>query len=237
MIVFMAGPRHPGPAPKKDRSAQLQVLETKARVLDLWREGHTYGTISYLTGYSIWSVGEIVRGALAELRANTLEEHRDRHYARLEELFRALYPATFVDCPAREDVAAVLGILDRESRLLGLDAPKKTTVRLPASDDEMKAFVGALVAWVRREGASEAEASPPPALATDIQDSEESQHWVRDVESLSSVSVGSSVVNLGEANEDSCPPPALSSRKTMDDRVARERQRELERRMEETFAV
>ena len=161
----MAGPQHPGPVPKKDRSAQLQVLEKRQQVLDLWRQGNTYGAISYFTGYSIWSVGEIVRGALAALRANTLEEHRDRHYARLEELYKGVFPALYNDCPMREDVMMALSILDRESRLLGLDAPKRTaTIAIPTSEDELMALAQALVALVKRRESADSGVPSEPEL-------------------------------------------------------------------------
>ena len=87
--------------------------------------GLSYPRISRATGYSVWSVGEIVRGALGKLRGNQLEEHQDRHFARLEELYRALEPAILSGEPAKEDIDSALKILDRESRLLGLDAAKK----------------------------------------------------------------------------------------------------------------
>jgi len=161
----MAGPQHPGPVPKKDRSAQLQVLEKQQQVLDLWRQGYTYPNIAYFTGYSVWSVGEIVRGALAKLRANTLEEHRDRHYARLEELFKGIFPALFNDCPMREDITAALSILDREERLLGLNAPKRTaTIGIPTSEDELMALAQALVALVKRRESADSGMPSEPEL-------------------------------------------------------------------------
>lgn len=178
----MAGPQHPGPVPKKDRSAQLQVLEKRKQVLDLWRQGYTYGNISYFTGYSIWSVGEIVRGALAKLRANTLEEHRDRHYARLEELYKGIFPALFNDCPMREDVVMALSILDRESRLLGLDAPKRTaTIGIPTSEDELMALAQALVALVQRRASADSGMPSQPELPPESR-SDDVLSW-RDVES------------------------------------------------------
>lgn len=111
----------------KDPRAQLEVLEQRRKVLTLYRLGLTYPRIAKVTGYSVWSVGEIVRSALAEARQNPLVEHLDEQYARLEELYRPIEQKLTEGKPLTKDESAIaVKILDLRSRFLGLDAPKRT---------------------------------------------------------------------------------------------------------------
>ena len=130
-------------------------------MLSLYRQGYSYRMISVETGYSVWSVGQCIRSKLIEMRTNSLEGYRDSHWARLEELFRAAHAVVMDDWPEKKDFSAALAILDRQARLLGLDAPKTSvSIGIPADNEAWREVIGALVKWVGQQGAVQAESSP-----------------------------------------------------------------------------
>jgi hypothetical protein len=111
----------------KDPRAQLEILEQRRKVLVLYRLNLPYRRIAKITKYSVWSVGQIVRGALAEARKNSLAEHLDEQFARYEELYHTIESKIAGGEPlGKDDINGAIKILDARSRLLGLEAPKRT---------------------------------------------------------------------------------------------------------------
>lgn len=132
---------------------QLEVADKRRLVLELWRRpGMTYRMIAAATGYSTWSVGEIVRSALKEAHVQMAGQHLAEHVARLEELFRLLYPAVADSCPERVDVNAALSILDRQSRIMGLEPPKRSVSIGVRGNQDIGQLLGLLIELLQRQG-------------------------------------------------------------------------------------
>ena len=217
-------------------------METRQRVLELWKQGWTYASISKLTGYSVWSVGEIVRAALRQLRSNrTLEEHRADHLARLEEMYEQVFPMLMHNTADRGDVASLLAILDRQSRLLGLDAPRRvvTSVGIPSNEAEMREFVATLMEALGRYNRERTEevtngehAGLPPAQ-------EPCRYVHLSLEKVPARVVPAETVMptatvLERVNDASEAPEKVVA---LVDKAERERRAELQARMEAIYAV
>lgn len=129
----------------------------------MWESGRNYWQISAEVGYSVWSVGQVVRSALTDARSKLAERHLDEHLSRLEELFRVTH--TYVHSPdpdaATREVKTALAVLDRQARVLGLDGPKRSISIGVRATEALRQLLGALAAM------------PSPREALDAEDSEQ----------------------------------------------------------------
>ena len=111
-----------------------EKLEVRQRVWDLKRTGSSTAQIAEMVGMSERNVRHIVRRTVAEIDVTSwLEDEVAVDLARLEGLLKVWWPyATDVPQDGRPDLEAaffLLKLLERKSRLLGLDAPKRVDVR------------------------------------------------------------------------------------------------------------
>jgi hypothetical protein len=126
--------------------SQHRAMERRARVMDLRKQGASYPQIldvlreempTYITeAYGLSSIGMDITRALSEMRVinrETAREVRDFEVQRLDEMFARLYPKALGNelVPGDEaSVRTILKIMERRSKLLGLDAPALSEVIL-----------------------------------------------------------------------------------------------------------
>ena len=130
---------HRNPAEEEKRIVRrTQAMEMKA-------EGATYEQIAEALGYSgKGHAYKDMQKRLQEVRAEealATEEYRTLHSTRLERLLQAWWPQATgqdVNRPGLNPKAAeiVLRVLERQSKLHGLDAPIKTEVTMAQNVDE-----------------------------------------------------------------------------------------------------
>lgn len=118
--------------------------------LALWTAGATYGDISsQLRLRSPQTAQMAIERALSEQVDDNMDRSKQRRKMglTLERLMRSIMPKA-VDPKHPEQLAAVrvsVSIIDRYSKLNGLDAPVQVDVNLP-SDAEFQRFIGAAAA-------------------------------------------------------------------------------------------
>lgn len=120
---------------------QLNLAHRTTEWLQLYASGHTYQQIADLYQIRKATVIEAVHNALvgaSSRRAEAADHLLELHLERLERLLRAHWP---IALNTREPEAAekaarvVLGVLDREARLWGLDQPQRVDVTVRARDE------------------------------------------------------------------------------------------------------
>jgi hypothetical protein len=121
----------------KTSPQKIEGTEGQLRAMALRRQGKTYDQIGRAMGVSRQRAYQLVKAAFDRLNkelSETTEEVRSLMGERLERLLRAVWlQATKGDLKA---VATALSVFDRQSRLFGLDAPTKSTVRVESMSDE-----------------------------------------------------------------------------------------------------
>ena len=124
----MSGQLEPGriPGTEQDRD------ERRMRVMRMVNSGMTRSDIAKRIGVSIPTVNDDVRAAINnKLRIDT-EEYVGRQLTQIEDLRRAVYARALKGDMAALDRA--LKLMDREARLLGLDAPARSVVHVSSED-------------------------------------------------------------------------------------------------------
>ena len=128
------------------KAPEPAMLEQEAKVIELRRAGLTWATIAAQTGYAgaPGAYKAYQRAAERLIRPN-LEEHRDMELDRLDRLQAAVWGrAALGEVKA---IDSVLKIIDRRSRLLGLDAPQKIQAEVITYDaDSIEARLAAIIA-------------------------------------------------------------------------------------------
>lgn len=105
----------------------IRIEEETAKVWDLRKAGKSYREIGKALGISRMTVCTRLNKAyreLKELNLKAAEDHRDMELARLDRVVAALEVKL-----ARNDVnaaQAMVRVVERRAKLLGLDAPTKT---------------------------------------------------------------------------------------------------------------
>jgi len=119
-----------------NQERELTALERKLKALELRKAGFTYQAIADMVGYK--TAGGAHRAVLTALK-KTLQEPSDEvrkiELERLDELLKALWDKRHN--PAYAD--RVLRIMERRSKLLGLDAPTKTDVT--SAGEKIRIFI------------------------------------------------------------------------------------------------
>jgi hypothetical protein len=127
-----------GPGARGDRSdspeGEILLAREHEKVVVLVLAGLSYRQVSYMTGYSVRHVGRIVLAERArQFDKRPFAELRAMIWAYLEELHEAMRPAITgeplapgASVPNSKDVASMLAIIDRQIRLIGADAPRRS---------------------------------------------------------------------------------------------------------------
>jgi hypothetical protein len=131
----MAGPGKQGDISDTPED-QIALAKEHEQVVALVLGGLSYKKASEVTGYSPRHIGRIMLAERArQLDDKPLAEHRATIWAYLVELLEALRPAITGEpvpvgaiVPDKKDVASVLATLDRMTRLVGADAPRRSEV-------------------------------------------------------------------------------------------------------------
>lgn len=100
---------------------------TRAQALELRKGGWSYSDIAKKMGVNIATVYNHVQSALIELREKTemdAQSVRDLELERCDRMLQGLWPKAKKGDPAA--VAAAIRVLERRSKMLGLDAPAKS---------------------------------------------------------------------------------------------------------------
>ena len=103
------------------------IQQRRLRALDLRKAGYTYRQIGEECGVSHKTAYTDVAGAMSDLASIELEKADDlrrMELQRLDGMWRGLYANAADGDPA--SIRAALGVMERRSKLLGLDAPAKT---------------------------------------------------------------------------------------------------------------
>ncbi|MCX5066645.1 hypothetical protein OOJ91_12225 [Micromonospora lupini] len=147
------------PASRAQRAA---TAERRGKAVAMRLAGLDYQTIADRLGYADRAAAH--KDITRALESNVAEMHRNADVLRQEELDRlnrlqaGLWPTAAAGDP--KAVTAVLGIIDRRCKLLGLDAPvRHEVVTLDAIDNAIQE----LAAELGRDQVGEAASAPAPA--------------------------------------------------------------------------
>jgi len=113
----------------KQFGGELVELERSVLFFEDYKRGMNYRRIGEKYGVSHQMVSEAIRGYLKQLRAISLRsvvEYRQVQLERIQAVYNALWPNVMrgkVDA-----INALIRVMDREARLLGLDAPTRVDI-------------------------------------------------------------------------------------------------------------
>jgi len=114
-------------ARRDTRAAETQ--ERRRRALTLRRDGLSYDAIARKMGVSVSVAHAYVHDAIRDIPAPEAEATRTIELERLDRLQAGLWARATKGDP--KAVGAVLRVMDRRAKLLGLDAPQKTEITGP----------------------------------------------------------------------------------------------------------
>lgn len=145
---------------KRQAAIRLHGAEMRHQALDLRKKGKSFRAIASELGVTVGMAFKHYQNALAEARAVSEQEateHRTLDLERMDAQLEALWPAAMAGDTQANGV--LLRILERRSKLLGLDAPDKLAPTTPdgaapypsgggplaaMSDDELRAYIAQL---------------------------------------------------------------------------------------------
>lgn len=142
-----------------------ELIDKERKALELRRAGMSYDEIAVAVGYTrssgAWNA--VQRAMKRTLRESGADEVRDQELDRLDRLQRAVWPRAIQgDLPA---VGAVLRIMERRSKMLGLDAPITANIAVEHFDGQtVDAEVQRIMATLQQK--------PTKQLAASIIDAE-----------------------------------------------------------------
>ena len=112
----------------RKNAPEPEVLERENKIIELRRAGATWAVIADRVGYASASGAYNAYQRIAErvIRPN-LEEYRDMELDRLDRLQMGVWSKALSGDSRAVD--SVLKIIDRRSRILGLDAPKEVNLK------------------------------------------------------------------------------------------------------------
>ncbi len=122
---------------------RASAAERRVKAFELRKAGASYRAIGRSLGVSHAQAARYVADELNRLNALTrayAEDYRRLQLERLEDLLLAVWPAAKQGDTVAQ--AAALRILERESRLLGLDAPQRAVVDIETHVRTMAAELG-----------------------------------------------------------------------------------------------
>ena len=118
------------------RAYKPEIIDKERKALELRRAGMPYDEIATALGYAKGSGAwhAVQRAMKRTLREGGADEVRDQELDRLDRLQRAVWPRAIQgDLPA---VGAVLRIMERRSKMLGLDAPITANIAVEHFDGQ-----------------------------------------------------------------------------------------------------
>lgn len=114
------------------RAAEVERAERLSRIITYRKAGLTITEIASQLGVHKSTVSRQYQAALKGLYTENLEEHRALELARLESMFRKVYPMAMQGHLGAIDRAVKLSKSKRE--LLGLDMPARVDIGMPDVD-------------------------------------------------------------------------------------------------------
>jgi hypothetical protein len=147
------------------RAYNPELFDKERKALELRRAGTSYDEIAVALGYAkgagAWNA--VQRAMKRTLRESGADEVRDQELDRLDRLQRAVWVRALQgDLPA---VGAVLRIMERRSKMLGLDAPITANIAVEHFDGQtVDAEVQRIIATLQQK--------PTKQLAAPIVDAE-----------------------------------------------------------------
>lgn len=119
----------PSPQRTKATPTRIRTAEREAAALELRKTGATYEMIARRVGYGDRSAAaKAVSRALAATIQEPADELRRLESARLDALLAAVWPEAMTG--HRPAVESALRIMDRRSKLVGLDAPLRRAIEV-----------------------------------------------------------------------------------------------------------
>lgn len=144
----------PSPQRTKATPTRIRTAAREASALELRKTGATYEAIAQSVGYSDRSAAaKAVSRALAATIQEPADELRRLEGERLDALLGAVWPEAMTG--RRSAVDSCLRIMDRRSKLFGLDAPSRRSVDVigPEALDQLIRQMEAEVAETEDEAA------------------------------------------------------------------------------------
>lgn len=126
----------------------LSLEERKRAALQLRLSGSTYAQIGKALGVDSTVAGRYVRALMNETRTEGVESLRRIQYMRLEHMLMLTWPGVQERSSASMNTA--LSIMDRQTRLMGLDSPMKVDMEVGSGtminvEGDKEAFIDTLV--------------------------------------------------------------------------------------------
>lgn len=138
---------HDRATPKRE-ARSIAALERRRTALELRKRGFAYSEIADHLGVTRQAVHQMVKKGIAEILDETresAEEVRTLELERLDRMFMRLYKEAMPSHPDaivnHKAIETMLKIMDRRSKLMGLDAPSKHEVM---TIDQLDAQIAAL---------------------------------------------------------------------------------------------
>jgi len=117
----------PNPGPKA--LSKISQAERQSKAAELYAQGLSMAAIGSMLGVCAATIYKDIQAAKAlwrETSVEAIERLNDEHIRRTEELYQALLPGIRSGSPRSIEVA--IKVLERQSKLLGLDAPEERKV-------------------------------------------------------------------------------------------------------------
>jgi hypothetical protein len=128
---------------QKANAIKLTAAQRKEKALNYRKAGMTYRQIGEQLGVTFQAAYKMVIGALEDINdriRENAEELRSLELERLDTLFLAMYNQAIKGNQGAVD--RCIRIMERRSKLLGLDAPSKASVEFSRmSNDELAEFI------------------------------------------------------------------------------------------------
>lgn len=128
----------------------IDASERQADAIQLRKSGATYRIIASRCGYSsVSGAYKAVQAGIRKILREPVEELVTLELERLDEMSRALWPAVHRGDP--RSIGAMLTLMERRARMLGLDAPKRVRFDVRGEVERMAAESGVDVDALYRE--------------------------------------------------------------------------------------
>lgn len=146
------------PTSKRSKNTPLRIAQTEKEIkaLELRKAGLTYDNIAKHLDCSLSVAWKLVHRALDASLQEPSQEVRRLEQERLDALLRAVWMQALAGKP--DAVRQALSIMDRRSKLLGLDAPTKTSLTV-ITEDVLDAEIQRLEAEIAAKERTDSSAS------------------------------------------------------------------------------
>ncbi len=110
-----------------------EIALRREKAAQLQQEGNSVRAIAELLGVGRSTVSDDIKAVRTEAKENSIEFRNqwiDLHTERLEEVVRVFYPS--MQAGDLQSALILLKVLERQAKLLGLDAPTSTSLNVEA---------------------------------------------------------------------------------------------------------